>query len=397
MEKIKLTKDIKRILSVLNEHGKGYVVGGYIRDSLLGIEPKDCDFCTNIEYSKLKEIFKEYSPKEIGKSFGIIQIKYNGNNYEIAKLRKDVLFTTERNITEVEFVENIDEDLKRRDFTINAIAYDGEKLICFSPLSLEDIQNKVLRFVGEGIKRIEEDPLRILRGVRIASEKNISILFSTMEEMKEKKSEIKRVSIERIQDEFFRMLKGKNSSKGFELLNSLGIFQEIFPKTFKELDLKELLKKFQQLDTQLSNDLNLKLAIIFFKTKSELEILKLDKKTKKSILNILLYLDDRDYNKYEMKKIISKIGVEDFRRILILKSLNKKSNKEEILLDEILSQKEPIFLKDIFITGKDIIDLGITDGKEIKKYLEETLDLVLKYPKLNKKDYLIKRIEEEKV
>ncbi|MGL4509163.1 MAG: CCA tRNA nucleotidyltransferase, partial [Cetobacterium sp.] len=163
MDRIKLTKDIKEILNILNTHGKGYIVGGYIRDYLLGLTPKDCDFCTDIDYSKLKDIFKDYSPKEIGKAFGIIQIVYNGKSYEIAKLRRDVIFTSFRNIAEVEFINDIYEDLKRRDFTVNAIAYNGSNLIYLSQVEIDDIKNRVLRFVGNGKKRIEEDPLRILR------------------------------------------------------------------------------------------------------------------------------------------------------------------------------------------------------------------------------------------
>ena len=209
MDRIKLTKDIKDILNILNAHGKGYIVGGYVRDYLLGLIPKDCDFCTDIDYSKLKDIFKDYLPKEIGKAFGIIQIVYNGKSYEIAKLRRDVTFTSFRNIAEVEFINNIYEDLKRRDFTVNAIAYNGSNLIYLSQIEIDDIKNRVLRFVGNGKKRIEEDPLRILRGIRIAGEKNLVILEKTKQEIKECKNEIKRVSIERVQDEFFKMLKGE--------------------------------------------------------------------------------------------------------------------------------------------------------------------------------------------
>lgn len=86
---MKLDKNIKLILKILQENGQGYIVGGFIRDTLLGLEPKDCDFVTDIEYDKLLNIFKEYYPKEIGKHFGIIQIKIEGVHYEIAKMRQD--------------------------------------------------------------------------------------------------------------------------------------------------------------------------------------------------------------------------------------------------------------------------------------------------------------------
>ena len=108
--------------------------------------------------------------------------------------------------------------MKRRDFTVNAVAYDGSNLIYPSVREKEDIKNRVLRFVGDGRRRVKEDPLRILRGVRIAGEKNLYILESTKIAIKECKSEIKRVSLERVQDEFFKILRGENSSESFRLL-----------------------------------------------------------------------------------------------------------------------------------------------------------------------------------
>lgn len=124
---IKLDFEIEFILKRLQTYGKGYIVGGYTRDYLLGIEPKDCDFVTDLDYSVLKNLFIEYSPKEMGKTFGIIQITINGKKFEIAKMRKDIGIPANRKEQSVEFINDIYEDLKRRDFTINAIAYDGEK------------------------------------------------------------------------------------------------------------------------------------------------------------------------------------------------------------------------------------------------------------------------------
>ncbi|MGL4999202.1 MAG: CCA tRNA nucleotidyltransferase [Cetobacterium sp.] len=403
MKKIKLVDEVKWVLKKLNQYGKGYVVGGYIRDYLLGIEPKDCDFCTDIEYEKLKDIFKENSPKEIGKAFGIIQIKHKEKSYEIAKLRKDISFTKERNVTEVEFVNDIYEDLKRRDFTINAIAFDGKKIIYSSNKSKEDIENKILRFVGNAKTRIEEDPLRILRGVRIAGEKKLKILKETEIAMKAKKDEIKRVSIERIQDEFFKILKGKNSKKSFSILNQIGVFEEIFPETYKKNEMSKILDILKKMDTlkekKIGNSLNIKLAVIFAKTKEELSTLKLDNKSKKSILNIIENKDKikEISDKYSLKKIILKIGIEDFKNILVLEELSSNVSNVRDLLEEIISKKEAIFLKDLEISGKDLIDLEIKDRKRFKIILDKILDLVLKNPDYNKKDYLIKLIEGEKI
>ena len=401
MDRIKLTKDIKDILNILNTYGKGYIVGGYVRDYLLGLIPKDCDFCTDIDYSKLKDIFKDYSPKEIGKAFGIIQIVYKGKSYEIAKLRRDVTFTSFRNIAEVEFINDIYEDLKRRDFTVNAIAYNGSNLIYLSQVEIDDIKNRVLRFVGNGKKRIEEDPLRILRGIRIAGEKKLLILQETKQEIEECKSEIKRVSIERIQDEFFKMLKGENSSNSFKSLYDLGVFEELFPKTYKNIKLNEVLEDLDKIDSLflLEESLVLKLVVIFNKSKDELNYLKLDNKSKKSILNIIENLEKikNISSKYEIKKMIMTIGLEDFKNILKIENLRDNMSLIKEKLNEIIINNEPIFIKELAISGKDILDLEIKDGKKIKELLEKSLDIVLKNPELNKKNYLLKLIEEEKI
>ncbi|MEG2347741.1 CCA tRNA nucleotidyltransferase [Cetobacterium somerae] len=401
MDRIKLTKDIKDILNILNAHGKGYIVGGYVRDYLLGLIPKDCDFCTDIDYSKLKDIFKDYSPKEIGKAFGIIQIVYKGKSYEIAKLRRDVTFTSFRNIAEVEFINDIYEDLKRRDFTVNAIAYNGSNLIYLSQVEIDDIKNRVLRFVGNGKKRIEEDPLRILRGIRIAGEKKLLILEETKQEIEECKNEIKRVSIERVQDEFFKMLKGENSSNSFKSLYDLGVFEELFPKTYKNIKLNEILEDLDKIDSLflLEESLVLKLVVIFNKSKDELNYLKLDNKSKKSILNIIENLEKikNICSKYEIKKMIMTIGLEDFKNILKIENLRDDISLIKEKFNEIIMNNEPIFLKELAISGKDILNLGIKDGKKIKELLEKSLDIVLKNPELNQKNYLLKLIEEEKI
>ena len=169
---IKLNHNIEFILNLLKEEGQGYIVGGFVRDIFLGLNPKDCDFVTDIDYERLKEIFKKFKPKEMGKHFGIIQIKIDGIPYEIAKMREDIGIPLDRKIQKVEFTKNIYDDLKRRDFTINAIAYDGEKFY-FGEKSKEDIENKVLRFVGDCTQRIKEDPLRILRYFRFLATKDL--------------------------------------------------------------------------------------------------------------------------------------------------------------------------------------------------------------------------------
>ncbi|MEG0069126.1 CCA tRNA nucleotidyltransferase [Cetobacterium sp.] len=398
MKEIILSKDIKKILQILNSNGKGYVVGGYIRDTLLGLKPKDCDFCTDIDYENLKKIFKDYSPKEIGKAFGIIQIHYRGNSYEIAKLRKDIEFTEERNITGIEFINSIEEDLQRRDFTVNAIAFDGKKLIFSSEIGKYDIDKRILRFVGEANKRIEEDPLRILRAIRIASEKGLKILDESKKAIFEQRETIKRVSIERIQDELFKILKGENSAEAVELLNSLGILEQILPNVSKNIEKEKKIEYLKFLDKNFKyEDITLKLVVLFLNNQEDIGKLKLDGKRKKILKDILINFDRIEILKtdYDIKKILQTLGKETLLKLLQIKSYNYDTVFLKNKIEEIYLKNDPIQLRDLKMNGADIIGLGITDGLQIKKYLELGLEKVLKNPELNSKDILLKLIKED--
>ena len=194
------------ILNKLNKYGKGYIVGGAIRDILLGLKPKDVDFTTNISYETLKTLFSEYTPKETGKSFGVLRIRINNIDYEIAKFRKDNY--EEKNglkiISEkkVSFVDDIRNDLARRDFTINAMAYNQKEGIIDLYNGQKDIENRIINFVGKAEERIIEDPLRVLRAFRFMSRLKFSLSENTIEAIKKQKELLKNIPEERITMEF---------------------------------------------------------------------------------------------------------------------------------------------------------------------------------------------------
>ena len=173
-----------KILNKLNKCGKGYIVGGAIRDILLGLKPKDVDFATNLSYETLKTLFSEYTPKETGKSFGVLRIRVNNVDYEIAKFREDIYGKEKK----VSFVDDIRNDLARRDFTINAMAYNEIDGIIDLYGGQKDIENKIINFVGNAEERIIEDPLRVLRAFRFMSRLNFSLSENTIEAIKKQKS-----------------------------------------------------------------------------------------------------------------------------------------------------------------------------------------------------------------
>ena len=234
-----LNNDVEFILDILNKNGEGYIVGGSVRDILLGVSPKDYDFTTNIAYSTLKELFKDYNPKEIGKHFGILMIKINGIHYEIAKFRKDIGILNGRHPESVKFVDEIAEDLKRRDFTINAMAYSRKNGLIDLYNGSSDIKNKLIRFVGDPSLRIKEDALRILRAVRFVSALGFDLETETKQAIFKNKLQLKKISKERIREEFSKILLSDYVDKGLLLMKELGILEIIIPEI-------EMLYEFNQ-------------------------------------------------------------------------------------------------------------------------------------------------------
>ena len=199
-----------KILNKLNKYGKGYIVGGAIRDILLGLKPKDVDFTTNLPYRTLKTLFSEYTPKETGKSFGVLRIRIDNTDYEIAKFRKDnyeekdelKIIPEEKKVS---FVDDIRNDLARRDFTINAMAYNQKEGIIDLYNGQKDIENRIINFVGKAEERIIEDPLRVLRAFRFMSRLKFSLSENTIEAIKKQKELLKNIPEERITMEFSKL------------------------------------------------------------------------------------------------------------------------------------------------------------------------------------------------
>ena len=439
MKKINLFKDEKEILEILQKYGEGYIVGGYVRDSLLGIEPSDCDFVTNLDYSKLLEIFKDFSPKEIGKHFGIIQIIYNGKSYEIAKYRKDIGVPEDRKKQEVEFTNNIMEDLKRRDFTINAIAYDG-KNFRYVEGAEEDLKNKTLRFVGDPIARIKEDPLRIMRFIRFLATKNLKSGFE-IEKLKDYLYLLDKISMERIRDEFNKIILSKDIENALSILEKSGVLEYIIPEWSATIDfdqknshhyltVDEHIKKVVSLCDE---DLELRIAALLhdigkpqtFTLDSEgkghfynheiesakivesiLKRMKYSAKISSSIKNLVLYHLNTFKNsgrKY-VKKLINEMGKDEVLKLFKLMEFDRIAhnpphdfrslNELKRLYNEIIEKEEAVSIKDLKISGKDIIELGVAQGKEVGLVLKLIFERVLEDSSLNERKILIKLAKE---
>lgn len=433
---IKLNHNIEFILNLLKEEGQGYIVGGFVRDIFLGLDPKDCDFVTDIDYERLKEIFKKFKPKEMGKHFGIIQIKIDGIPYEIAKMREDIGIPLDRKVQKVEFTKNIYDDLKRRDFTINAIAYDGEKFY-FGEKSKEDIENKVLRFVGDCTQRIKEDPLRILRYFRFLATKDLKYFPETIEEIKKSKNLIQNLSAERIRDEVSKIIIGKNAYKVLKLMSENKILEEIIPEWSKIIGFDQKnIHHIYTVDEHIlksleltSRDLITRLAVLFHDIgkpicytfgedgqghfykheKYSVEIaeklmlnLKFSKLDTERVCKIIRYhsLYRQSIDEIFVKKMLNRFGEEDLYRYLEVVEADRKTHNNDIcnledldqiktILKKIQETKPPLSMKDLKISGKDLLKVGVPKGKIIGEILDYLMEKVLEDENLNNYETLI--------
>lgn len=202
---IELNAEQKEILKRLQTKGKGYIVGGFLRDHMFGVKNHDCDFATNLPLNEVVALFDDKNPKIVGEKFNVVLID---NKYEIARLRVDLKCYGNRKNVDIKFTNDLEEDLKRRDFTINALAYDGKYLYWVDELdSINDIKYRKLRFVGNPIDRIKEDPLRILRLIRFMQTiDNAYVEESLIKLINEHKGLLKKLSIERIRNEYVKIL-----------------------------------------------------------------------------------------------------------------------------------------------------------------------------------------------
>ena len=203
--KIELPRDVSFIISELEGKGyEAYAVGGCIRDSLLGKTPDDWDITTSASPEEVKAVFQRTI--DTGIKHGTVTVRLHGRSYEVTTFRIDGDYSDGRHPDNVEFVKNLDEDLKRRDFTINAMAYSEKAGIIDLFNGREDLEKGIIRCVGVSRERFSEDALRMMRAVRFAARFGFSIEESTYEAIKDLAPTLSKVSAERIRVEFEKTL-----------------------------------------------------------------------------------------------------------------------------------------------------------------------------------------------
>ena len=439
-----LNSDVSFILEQLNKNGSGFLVGGAVRDLIMGRLPGDYDFATDIEYARLKEIFADYSPKEVGSHFGILIIKVNEKSYEIAKFRKEKGVYNSRYPKEIKFINNIDEDLARRDFTINALAYNEKTGVIDLYKGKKDIKYRTIRFVGNPKLRIEEDALRIMRAFRFISKLGFSLDKKTADAIYEKRRFLSKISKERIFDELSKILLGPYVKKALYEMKNLGIFELIIPEfkytyKFKLGDFKNKNNLFYHIVNTVDfckRDLITRLSALFHDlgkintriidakgnsfyyghekesaliAEEKLRQLKASKDIIFSVKNIILnhMKVEQDLSVKELKKLIMELGKENLSRLFNLMSANMNlktdsgKEKEKILIDKLKDRIEEIEkmgkipdIREIAISGVDLINSGF-EAKEIGKIKNEVYNLILGEELENEKEAVISYLSEK--
>jgi len=424
------------ILNKLNEYGKGYIVGGAIRDILLGLKPKDVDFATNLSYETLKTLFSEYTPKETGKSFGVLRIRINNIDYEIAKFREDIYGKEKK----VSFVDDIKNDLARRDFTINAMAYNQKEGIIDLYNGQKDIENRIINFIGNAEERIIEDPLRVLRAFRFMSRLDFSLSENTIEAIKKQKDLLKNIPEERITMEFSKLLLGENIKNTLTLMKDTGVLELIIPEfkatyNFNQCNPHHNLDLFNHIINVVSKvpaDLELRYSallhdiakpvvqtfdekgIAHYKTheivgadmaRDILTRLKLPVKLIDTVVEIIkkhmvLYKDitDKKFN-----ELLSEMGYDNLWRLIEHSIADNSSKNNEVVstendlherLKRAVEKQMQVTVNDLAVNGKDLIELGFT-GKEVGEIKKELLDKYLSEEIQNNKEEMMEYVKEK--
>ena len=353
---------IKEILEMITNKGfKAYVVGGYVRDYLRKIKTNDIDICTNARVKDLMEIFKDYKVTPL--EYGNILLETKDYLYEITTFRKDIDYINNRKPI-IEYVDTLEEDITRRDFTVNSICMDKDGKIIDLLNGKKDLNKKIIRTIGDPYFKIKQDSLRILRAIRFASCLNFKIEDNLKKAIKENKDLLKDLSYERKKEELTKIFTSDNKAYGIKLL--------------KELDLLEVLEL-----TNIDNVLRTKDLIGMWSTITINDNYPFTKKEKDLINNINKLLKE-DLNDIF---VLYKTGLYEINIVCDLKKLSKKkySNKYEKLVIKdkneidittedicILLNKEPgCFLKEIYNDlEKNILLKNVKNNKEeIEKYI----------------------------
>ncbi len=407
--KIELPKHVAFIIGKLYENGyEAFAVGGCVRDAIMGRTPHDWDITTSARPEEVKAIFNKTI--DTGIKHGTVTVMLKGVGYEVTTYRIDGEYEDGRHPSEVLFTKNLSEDLKRRDFTINAMAYNDKAGVIDLFGGVDDLEKKTIRCVGNATERFTEDALRILRAVRFSAQLDFSIDESTYNAIYELSDMLALISRERIQEEMTKLITSPKPDKIMDIYK-LALGKYVFADTMLANAKEETLyRKVSDIMLDLPPVHYLRYAgLLTFESNADkvLRALKFDNKT---IKNVAKLVNSKNYplttNAVAIRKAIVAIGENIFKDYYLeyIKSLIKNQVRVDITLeqvdeileiyDHIISSKQCISMADMAIHGKELKALGLPDGKLIGDILSTLFERVLEMPDINTTETLVEMAKE---
>ncbi|GIW65615.1 MAG: HDIG domain-containing protein [Candidatus Parcubacteria bacterium] len=440
----KIPEIVKNIWFKLDD--ESYLVGGCVRDLILNRKPKDWDITTKNSPEEIKKIF----PNSFYENrFFTVGVKTNSddptlNIIEITTFRTEGKYSDFRHPDEVKIAKTLKKDLKRRDFTINALALDKKFNVIDYFNGIEDLKNKLIRTVGNPIERFKEDPLRMIRAIRLSCQLNFQIENKTLETIKSLSSFINLISKERIKDELIKIIISPNAVQGIELLRESNLLMEIIPELIRcynvgqnkhhKYNVYTHLLKSLEYAVKKNYSLEIRLASLFHDigkpltkqgegpectfynheivgakmTKQILQRLKFPKKIVDKVTHLvkhhMFYLELDKINLSAVRRLVNRLGVENIEDFFKLREADrigsgvKKAVPYRLRYLKYLihkAQLEPITPKQLKVNGNDVMQiLNIHPGPKVGWVLKALLNEVIEDSSKNNKEYLLKRIEE---
>lgn len=386
---IQIPAYVREIMDRIENAGyESFAVGGSLRDLLLGKEPHDWD----VTASSLPEITASLFPDKhvipTGIKHGTVTVVSEGNPVEITTYRVDGEYTDSRRPDKVEFTRNIEDDLSRRDFTVNALAYNEKRGLLDLFGGKDDLENKLIRAVGDPEKRFTEDALRIMRAFRFSAQLGFDIEENTLLAARKLSPRLKNIARERIGSEFMRLLASARPERALSLMDD--VIYEILPVDTIEKDRFGLLEKLD-----LSAEVRLAL-LLYGKTREELlsvaHALRLSNEQKR-MLTLLASPAEINFEltPFSARLFMRHYGNEVSKALKLLSVLGEISSEFAVLvLAE--SEKNPcLSVGELAISGGDIISLGLAFGKDVGALLSHLLDEVIADPSLNEREKLVEK------
>ena len=407
--RIEMPYEAEWIIDNIRSHGyEAFIVGGCVRDAVLGRIPGDWDITTSAKPEQVKEIFGK--TVDTGLKHGTVTIIKHGSGYEVTTYRIDGEYLDGRHPETVEFTPDLREDLKRRDFTINAMAYSHETGIVDEFEGMEDLKRRVIRCVGCAKDRFTEDALRILRAVRFAAQLDFVIEDETYKAIAEIAPNLVHVSKERIQVELTKLLLSDHPEKIW-MVDATGIaeyvtpgFTEVFERELESRNSMDPLKECWAGIAALPADKSHRWVGFLRHMTAEQAVkilrgLKLDNDTIGNVKNMITaFQAPLAVDKVEIRRLLSRVTEYQFLGAMQLKKLDGDETVPGILrlFEEIKEAGDCVSLKQLAVNGGDLLAKGLEKGKQIGDGLMYLLNLVLEKPELNKKDILLEKINQFK-